>query len=126
MSPMPDDLHADARHQLTILVRRRKNRFVSKNKNRPCKWFPTKVWNPATQQWFTQAGAWEIVADKLEEGEKLSAITLEHPPGRVGYVMVFRLAEGQPLIYVKLELGSGNVFGRSFHYSDTEDNLGGE
>ena len=82
--------------------------------------------NPLTQQPFTKIGAWELVADKLEEGEDLSAITLDHPPGKVAYVMKFRLGRDQPLIYVKLELGSGYVYGRSFHYSDTEDNLGGE
>jgi len=112
---MPDDPHADARNQLATLVRRTKKRIVPRSKERPCDWTPTEVTDPATGQWVTQAGAWEIVAEKLEQGEALSAITLDHPPGRVGYVMKFRLAEDQPLIYVKLELGSGYVFGRSFH-----------
>ena len=32
--------------------------------------------------------------------------------------MHIRLGPNEPLLYVKLQLGSGKVIGRSFHYSD--------
>ena len=35
-----------------------------------------------------------------------------------GYVMKIDLNPGRPLLYVKLELGSGEVIGRSFHESE--------
>lgn len=39
-------------------------------------------------------------------------------PGGTGYVMEIELEAGKPMLYVKLELGSGRIFGRSFHYSE--------
>ena len=31
--------------------------------------------------------------------------------------MMINLGADEPSVYVKLELGSGQIFGRSFHYS---------
>jgi hypothetical protein len=45
-------------------------------------------------------------------------VLLDNPPGRTGYVLKIALFGAPRLIYVKLQLGSGNVIGRSFHYSD--------
>jgi len=118
MSHLSEDPHADARHQLAILARRTKARIVPRNRLRPCKWSPTSVLDPSIQQMFTEAGAWELVADKLEAGEELTCITLKKPPGRKAYVTKFRLETDQPEVYVKVELGSGTIFGRSFHYSN--------
>ncbi len=41
---------------------------------------------------------------------------LEQPEGKTGYVMKVLL--GTKMVYIKLELGSGKVIGRSFHYSE--------
>ena len=35
--------------------------------------------------------------------------------------MKIDLAPGQPQLYVKLQLGSGKIIGRSFHYSERMD-----
>ena len=70
---------------------------------------------------FTDAAAWELIASKLEEGHPVDTIELRNPPGRTGYVMKVDVEPGQPQLYVKLQLGSGKVIGRSFHYSDRED-----
>lgn len=44
-------------------------------------------------------------------------VALRKPAGKTGYVMNIQLEAGSPPLYVKLELGSGTIFGRSFHYS---------
>ena len=62
--------------------------------------------------------AWDLIASKLEEGHEVEAVQLREPPGRTGYVMKIELEAGKPMLYVKLELGSGRIFGRSFHYSE--------
>ena len=43
---------------------------------------------------------------------------LDRPPGKTGYVLKIDLNPGRPQLYVKLELGSGVVIGRSFHESE--------
>jgi hypothetical protein len=66
---------------------------------------------------FTDAGAWEFVVMLLESGHPTEVVELKQPPGRKGYVMKVDGAAGQPKIYIKLQLGSGRVLGRSFHES---------
>jgi len=83
----------------------------------PTEWQPTQVNNPSTGQPFTEAGAWSFIEEKLEDGQHLEEVELAKPPGRKGYVMEIRLEEGKPKLYVKLQLGSGKVIGRSFHYT---------
>ena len=39
-------------------------------------------------------------------------------PCATGYVMKIDIEPGRPQLYVKLQLGSGQIIGRSFHYSD--------
>ena len=89
------------------------------SRDRPTEWKPTEVRNPKgiLDDRFTDTSAWDLIASRLEAGEPVEAVTLRQPPGRTGYVMKFRLETDAPLVYVKLELGSGVVFGRSFHYS---------
>ena len=68
--------------------------------------------------YFTDAAAWELIADKLEEGHPVEEVSLRKPLGRKGYVMKIHLGGDDPPVYVKLQLGSGKVIGRSFHYSE--------
>ena len=42
---------------------------------------------------------------------------LQKPAGAKGYVMKIYIEPGQSRLYVKLQLGSGQVIGRNFHYS---------
>jgi hypothetical protein len=49
-------------------------------------------------------------------GAEIETIELDHPPGRTGYV-IKTAGSGGVQIYIKLELGSGKVIGRSFHPS---------
>jgi hypothetical protein len=109
---------ASVRHQLTVLCKRKRARVVSFSPTRPCDWRPHSVLDPATKRPFTSAGAWDFIAEKLELGHPIDEVELDHPPGRRGYVLVITLLDGRDL-YVKLELLSGCVSGRSFHYSET-------
>ena len=68
--------------------------------------------------YFDDQSAWELIASRLEDGQPVETVTLKQPPGRIGYVMKIDLNPGRPLLYVKLELGSGKVIGRSFHESE--------
>ena len=68
---------------------------------------------------FTNDGAWELVASRLEGGHPVEIMALAKPPGATGYVLKIRLGSStRPALYVKLELHRGWIHGRSFHYSD--------
>ena len=107
------------RHQLITLARRKRARVVGWSPVRPTDWRPHSVRNPGgilnTQ--FSDAAAWELIASQLEAGCEVETIILDKPPGAKGYVMLIELEPGRP-IYIKLQLGSGKIIGRSFHYSE--------
>src|SRR6267143_6568637 len=42
----------------------------------------------ADQQVFTEAGAWEFIAELLEAGHPIQEIELDNPAGKRGYVLV--------------------------------------
>ena len=56
--------------------------------------------------------------EKLEEGHGVEVVELRKPAGAKGYVMKIELGPDVPMLYVKLQLRSGQVVGRSFHYSN--------
>ena len=107
------------RHEILTLVRRgaRTSEFTTAS---PIDWRPGQVPNPEglLLPYFDDRSAWELIASRLESGHDVQTITLEQPPGKTGYVMEIDLNPGRPLLYVKLELGSGIVIGRSFHESE--------
>ena len=104
------------RRDLARLCRSRKTRTAEFSSSRPTQWQPWKTIHPQTKEIFTEDGAWQFVADLLDAGEPLKEVLLEKPPGKKGYVMEISV-EGRRPIYIKLQLGSGQVFGRSFHHS---------
>ena len=103
-----------------VLARRPESRRSSFSRIRPTKWLPREIRKPTAFpfEYFTSSEAREFIATKLEEGNPVEVMSLANPPGKIGYVMKIRLGDEIPLLYVKLELGSGIVYGRSFHYSD--------
>lgn len=111
------------RRQLVVLARRSRARSDEFSPNRPTDWRPQEVRNPAgtLDLYFTKTTAWEFIASHLESGHPVEVITLRQPPGATGYVMEIDVEDGQPPIYIKLQLGSGRIIGRSFHYSRPED-----
>lgn len=104
----------DVRHQLLQLSKRRRAWDVGFTRERPKDWSPKSVVDPSFNQPFTDQGAKDYVAELLENGHHIEEITLDTPPGKKGYVMKVETDGGN--IYIKLELGSGKIIGRSFHY----------
>ena len=118
----PVSIDDSIRHQLIVLARRSDARVDEFSRDRPTDWRPREVRNPAGTLWpyFTRTSAWELIADKLEDGHDVETIELQKPPGAKGYVMKINLEPNKPYLYVKLQLGSGKIIGRSFHYSEPE------
>ena len=114
------DLDDTTRGQLVKLARRSKARRTEFSADRPNDWRPVQVRNPdgLLDAYFTDKAAWELIASRIEDGHPLEIIKLDKPQGATGYVMKIDVEPGQPQVYVKLELGSGVIFGRSFHYSE--------
>ena len=116
----PTGIDDATRLHLVALARRPGAQVARFTKHRPTDWRPNEVRNPRGLLFdhFTDTTAWEFVAARLEEGEQVTGIELHQPPGATGYVMHIDLGPNLPQLYVKLELGSGEIFGRSFHYSE--------
>ena len=110
------------RHELAILARRSNARTTDFSRSRPTDWWPQSVRNPdgMLDTHFSDAAAWELIASKLEDGHDVETVELQKPPGATGYVMKIDLEPNAPTLYVKLQLGSGQIIGRSFHYSKPE------
>ena len=108
------------RCQLIVLARRPGAHIAQTRPGRPIDWRPRDVRNPdgLLDTHFTLATAWELIADRLERGQEVTVIELNQPKGRKGYVMSIDMGPDVPSLYVKLELGSGKIIGRSFHYSE--------
>ncbi len=81
----------------------------------PTDWRPFSV-KMSDGGYFTEDSAWNFVADAIEQGCQIDEISLKIPAGKTGYVMKLRTYERE-VIYVKLQLGSNCVLGRSFHVS---------
>ena len=110
------------RHQLVILARRSKARVTAFRSDRPNDWRPGQVRNPdgVLDSYFTDASAWEYIATKLENEHPVEVIRLDKPSGAEGYVMKIDIEPDRPKLYIKLQLGSGKIIGRSFHYSERD------
>ena len=119
MATNVDDDLSQIRKQLVALLKQRK-RVRAWLKERPNDWRPTQVTHPLSGMPFTPNGAWQFIEEKLEEGQPLEEITLDIPQGKKAYVMKINLGTNQQMLYVKLQLGSMEVIGRSFHYSESD------
>ena len=113
---MDDDL-SEIRKQLVALIKQRKRGYPWSKEN-PSDWRPAQITHPSSGMPFTFNGAWQFIEEKLEEGHPLEEVALNHPQGKKGYVMKIDLGTNQRMLYVKLQFGSMEVIGRSFHYSE--------
>ena len=112
---MPADMDA-IRHQLIVLAKRRSCRVLGW----PRDWRPTQVLNPKDGRPFTPVGAWEYIVELLEQQVPIEPKTLDAPElGKTAYIIKSPL--GTRTLYIKLQLGSGCVIGRSFHYSNYDE-----
>lgn len=113
---VPDEI----RGQLEALARSRRTRTREFSPDRPCDWRALGMKHPkGNGETFTEDGCWEYIADMIGSGAPIEEIVLKKPAGKKGYVMLLPSGDDSNLIYVKLQLGSGIVIGRSFHYSET-------
>ena len=115
----------ETRRQLVSLARQPRKRNAKFSRDRPTDWRPHQVLNPDAalgppHDMFTDAGAWELIASRLEQGHDVEDVKLRKPAGGTGYVMKIMLEKTRPLLYVKLQLRHGAILGRSFHYSERE------
>jgi hypothetical protein len=53
----------------------------------------------------------------IEIGTEIEVVELTQPPGKKGYVMSLPSHDPTTPLYVKLQLSSSFVIGRSFHYT---------
>lgn len=109
------------KHHIAVLIRR-KAYVVGHMPEYPVDWSHGEVIDPRSGQPFTHPGAWDFIAEKLEEkGTTIEEITLEKPEGRKAYVLREPTRDG--IIYIKVHFGGheGNIIvGRSFHYDYEE------
>lgn len=96
---------------------KRLRQSVSKS-TEPCRWWPHRVLHPILGIPFTDAGAWNFVADHLSAGHAVTTIVMNKPPGQIGYVLKVAGHSGCPEIYIKLTLSKRYINGRSFHDSE--------
>lgn len=92
------------------------------SRDRPTEWRPEQVRNLAGMLGgnFTDASAWEFIVAKLESGHPEEILQLHQSAGAKGHVMKIDMEPGTPQLYIKLQLGSGKIIGRSFHYSNRQ------
>jgi hypothetical protein len=109
-------LAESARREIAILARQKKCRTSLWTRDIPTQWQPHTV-RDLNGEFFTDPGAWEFVANLIEDGHTVEEISLRHPPGKRGLVMKVRLDRNETEIYIKIRLGSGKIIGYSFHYS---------
>ncbi|MXW06584.1 MAG: hypothetical protein F4X56_00185 [Gammaproteobacteria bacterium] len=108
------------RQQLIILARKPKAQVVSFTLSSPTDWRPESVRRPDGEfnTHFNSSSAWEFIATQLESGCEVEIVNLQKPPGKKAYVMTLDLGNSERELYVKVQLGSGKIIGRSFHYSE--------
>lgn len=108
-----------ARPQMAKLASTRRSRTTEFSEKFPTEWQPRAVVDPRSTsgEVFTDDSAWEFISELLSSGYPIKEIDLKHPPGKKGYEMVVSGANGKRDIYIKLQLRSGEVHGRSFHES---------
>lgn len=117
--PGRSGIDSGTKHELITLARRSRARITEFRRDRPTEWRPQEVRNPdgLIAPYFTDGDAWEFIASRLEGGEYVHPMELDTPRGAIGYVMMIDVEPTMPLVYIKLQLGSGKIIGRSFHYS---------
>lgn len=104
--------------ELARLAKSERARITRWTKDCPTEWRPTTVTDPRSGLKFTLPGAWDFIAEQLQNRETiLEEIIMDKPRGSKGYVMKIKTEDGE--IYIKLQFGKtgGTIQGRSFHYS---------
>ena len=94
------------RAELVRLAKTERLRHTGRSPTRPSRWQPERVQNPDDNdnRGFTDAGAWQLVASKLERGHRVEIVPLRRPHSAKGYVMKLRLdSSNGPVLYQPVE-----------------------
>lgn len=111
---MPPDLSNLRRDIATLAARKTARRY-----GWPRDWRPQSVVNPEDGSPYTDEGAWELIAHLCESGVDIeNKVIDEGHGGKAAYVII--VEHGGKRLYIKVQLGSGCIIGRSFHYSHHE------
>ena len=113
--------HPEVRQQLIALIRtgRRTAEFT---RDRPVKLRFGEIRSPDSGWPLTRATAWSAIFQLLESGAPLKKIQLHRPPGEAAWVCRARLGDGEPLVYLKLQVLRGSsVLLRSFHLDEYDN-----
>lgn len=110
-----DDVEIARQNMLALL--RKGRRSAEWSKDRPVEWRPSSVINPKSGMPFTRLTCWHFIEELLDSGHKIEVIRLKKPPGKKGYVMLYKTETNSLDIYIKLQIAEV-LIGRSFHYSD--------
>jgi hypothetical protein len=108
----------EIRRELARLAASRRTRRTVFSPDAPCDWRPQQVRDPRSGVYFTEIGAWEFVVELITNGHPIEVVILQRPTGKKGYVLIAESCNESLEIYMKLQLGSGFVYDRSFHPSD--------
>ena len=114
---MPNSEEEIARENMLGLLRAKKT-VNEWSPSRPTDWRPNDVQHPIFGDYFSLNECWNFIENKLSEGHPIEIVSLEKPPGKRGYVMKVEATPRGRIIYIKLEIGTGGLVGRSFHYSE--------
>lgn len=110
-------LPASALRRIATLCRSSTTRIVGEwEDGDPSRWEPYAVHDPRYDELFTDAAAWDYIAELVELGDGLRQVALREPKGCVGYELIHVLSDKR-VLYIKFRLAGGIVIGRSFHYS---------
>jgi hypothetical protein len=106
------------RATLAQMARRRDLRINEWSERCPSEWMPTQVLNPETDMPYSDSSAWLLIAELLESDNcPFREVSLRKPPGALGYEALIPSHKNTPPLYIKIQLMSGRILGRSFHYS---------
>lgn len=110
------EISPEVRRLLATRCRSRRTRTAEFSRSAPTEWQPRTLRDPRhPEEYFTDESAWEFVAECLDGGCPVEIVDLRHPPGKKAYVFKVAGISASDVIYVKLQLGSETVIGRSFH-----------
>ena len=94
------------------------------SRERPTDWRPGQVRNPergARYPLYRCPRHGNSSRHGLRTGTRSRQWNCAQPKGATGYVLKIDLEPSRPQLYVKLQLGSGKIIGRSFHYSERKE-----
>ncbi|MCJ8322773.1 MAG: hypothetical protein HRU29_01700 [Rhizobiales bacterium] len=119
---MPKPYTCELRKETLIALK--KGRWQLGGKRRPTNWVPQTVKrSDGFEDYHTHYSARQLLEDELSKGVEVFEMSLDHPPNGTGYYFEIPIKDSVEKLYVKFEIVSGCVIGRSFHISEKKDKI---